>query len=111
LSRATPAGPALGAANTARAATSSTCSRELDGAHEFQDRYEDPLRAVIEEKKKGLPVRPAAAVERNETVVDLMDALKRSLGAPSGQRAGRAPAAKPKAANRNKPAAGRKRVA
>jgi DNA end-binding protein Ku len=66
------------------------------------------LRAVIEEKKKGLPVRPSADVEHDETVVvDLMEALKRSLGTA----APRAPAAKPRAANRNRPGGGRKRVA
>jgi DNA end-binding protein Ku len=70
---------------------------------EFQDRYEDALRAVIEEKKKGRPVRPSQDVERDETVVDLMEALKRSLG--------REPA-RPKAANRNtKPGKRRKRAA
>jgi DNA end-binding protein Ku len=42
---------------------------------EFQDRA---LRAVIEEKKKGRPVRPSQDVERDETVVDLMEALKRA---------------------------------
>jgi DNA end-binding protein Ku len=47
---------------------------------EFQDRYEDALRAVIEEKKKGLPVRPSSQVEENTTVVDLMEALKKRLG-------------------------------
>jgi DNA end-binding protein Ku len=70
---------------------------------EFQDRYEDALRAVIEEKKKGRPVRPTQDAERDDTVVDLMEALKRSLGT--------APA-KPKAANRNtKAGKGRKRAA
>jgi DNA end-binding protein Ku len=54
------------------------------------------LRAVIEEKKKGLPVRPSADVEHDETVVDLMEALKRSLGtaaprAPGGQAQSREP--------------------
>ena len=66
---------------------------------EFQGRYEDALRAVIEEKKKGRPVRPAQDAERDEKVVDLMEALKRSLGT----------AAKPKAAKRNKPGGGRRR--
>jgi DNA end-binding protein Ku len=70
---------------------------------EFQDRYEDALRAVIEEKKKGRPVRPSQDVERDETVVDLMEALKRSLGTEP---------ASPKAANRNtKPGKRRKRAA
>jgi DNA end-binding protein Ku len=62
----------------------------------FRDRYEDALRALIEEKKKGLPLRPAATPERDTNVVDLMDALRRSLA--SGERTpaagpARAPAA------------------
>jgi non-homologous end joining protein Ku len=60
---------------------------------------QDALRAVIE--KKGRPVRPSQAVETSEKVVDLMEALKKSLAAP----------AKPRAANRNKPGGGRKRAA
>ncbi len=85
---------------------------------EFKDRYEDALRALIEEKKKGMPVRPQAEPERSN-VVDLMEALKRSLGsdAPSRRPAAssdreRVSRAKPKgAANRNKAASRRKRVA
>jgi DNA end-binding protein Ku len=46
---------------------------------EFKDRYEDALRALIEEKRKGLPVRPAAAPEKDTNVVNLMDALRKSL--------------------------------
>jgi DNA end-binding protein Ku len=46
---------------------------------EFKDRYEDALRALIEEKRKGLPVRPTAEPERDTNVVDLMDALRKSL--------------------------------
>jgi DNA end-binding protein Ku len=46
---------------------------------EFKDRYEDALRALIEEKRKGLPVRPAAVPEHDGKVVDLMDALRKSL--------------------------------
>ncbi|MHB1206290.1 MAG: non-homologous end joining protein Ku [Rhodospirillaceae bacterium] len=61
---------------------------------EFTDRYEDALHDLIERKKKGQKIksapRPAAG-----NVIDLMDALKRSLG-------GRAAASKP-AATRKKP--------
>lgn len=55
---------------------------------EFVDRYEDAVRALIERKRKGQkPVRakkPAADDESN--VVDLMDALRRSIGASSARR-------------------------
>jgi DNA end-binding protein Ku len=48
---------------------------------EFTDRYEDALRALIEEKKKGKPVRPAKPAEEDDgKVVDLMEALRKSLG-------------------------------
>ena len=44
----------------------------------FQDRYQEALRALIEAKMKGLPVKPQA-VQTPAPVVDLMAALKRSL--------------------------------
>jgi DNA end-binding protein Ku len=59
---------------------------------EFNDRYEDALRALIEEKKKGKG-RIAHVEEPQDTnVVDLMEALRRSLGQSGGER--RKPAAK-----------------
>jgi DNA end-binding protein Ku len=70
---------------------------------EFRDRYEDALRALIEEKRKGLLVRPQQVESRDTNVIDLMEALKRSLGAEGRQPPARAPsreerAAKPKRA-------------
>lgn len=59
---------------------------------EFTDRYEDALRALIEEKKKGRKVKPAAAANDDDgKVIDLMAALKKSL---QGGGSGRAKAAK-----------------
>ena len=61
---------------------------------EFTDRYEDALRALIEEKKKGhKPVRPAKPAN-DDKVIDLMEALRNSLkggggggrGAPPSER-------------------------
>jgi DNA end-binding protein Ku len=46
---------------------------------EFKDRYEDSLRALIEEKRKGMPVRTQATPAADTKVVDLIDALKRGL--------------------------------
>jgi DNA end-binding protein Ku len=47
---------------------------------DFTDRYEDALRALIEEKKKGKPVKSKPGREEaNSAVVDLMAALKKSL--------------------------------
>jgi DNA end-binding protein Ku len=59
---------------------------------QFKDRYEDALRALIKEKQKG---RTVTAPEEPKTaeVIDLMEALKRSLGPGGGER--RKQAAKP----------------
>jgi DNA end-binding protein Ku len=53
---------------------------------EFHDRYEDALRALIEEKRKGKPVKPAKAANDDAKVIDLMAALKKSLEASGGSR-------------------------
>jgi DNA end-binding protein Ku len=48
---------------------------------QFTDRYEDALRALIEEKKRGHEITRVEEPEDQTNVVDLMEALKRSLGA------------------------------
>src|SRR5262245_905159 len=61
-------------------------SGEFDPA-EFNDRYEDALRELIEKKRKGKPVKPASRPANDDTkVVDLMAALKKSLGATAERR-------------------------
>jgi DNA end-binding protein Ku len=53
---------------------------------EFKDRYEDALRDLISRKKRGEELVSSAEPEQEEKVVDLMDALRRSLkggGGPS----------------------------
>ena len=72
---------------------------QLHGAFDptqFDDRYEDALRALIEEKRKGAGGKPVAVEEPSDTnVVDLMDMLRRSLGQSDGHKAAstrRAPA-------------------
>jgi DNA end-binding protein Ku len=52
---------------------------------QFTDRYEDALRALIKEKEKGKTVT-APAEPKEAEVVDLMEALKRSLGQTAGER-------------------------
>lgn len=47
--------------------------------NEFTDRYEDALRALIDEKKKGKPVKTRVREPEDSAVVDLMAALKKSL--------------------------------
>jgi DNA end-binding protein Ku len=77
----------------------------------FVDRYEQALRVVIDRKREGMPVAVAADEVPETNVVNLMDALRRSLGAAGGASVQK----RPPAANRNKPtkpkARPRKRVA
>jgi len=80
-------------------------------ASEFHDRYVDALKDLIERKKKGRTVTiedDKAADPRGTNVVDLMAALKKSLG--SGGAAAAAPSAK-KAAAKKPAAAAKKPVA
>jgi DNA end-binding protein Ku len=67
---------------------------------QFTDRYEDALRALIKEKEKGHTVK-APEEPKEAEVIDLMEALKRSLGQSGGDRrraaASRADAKKPAA--------------
>jgi DNA end-binding protein Ku len=53
---------------------------------EFVDRYEDALRAMIEEKKKGTLAKRSAPANDDHNVVDLMAALKRSLNGGGAER-------------------------
>ena len=73
----------------------------------FVDRYEEALREVIERKMKGRPIKVAPAEVGETNVVNLMEALKRSLG-----NTGKAPLEKrPRAPSKAspKPAANRRR--
>ncbi len=59
----------------------------------FKDHYETALKALVKKKASGKAIkRPEPADEDDDNVIDLMDALKRSLGA----KASRAQAAKPR---------------
>jgi DNA end-binding protein Ku len=62
----------------------------------FRDRYQEALRALIETKMKGLPIKPREVITP-PPVIDLMAALKRSLaeetariGAQPPKKSGRA---------------------
>src|SRR6185437_8793212 len=50
---------------------------------QFTDRYEDALRALIEEKKRGHKITRVEEPEDTTNVVDLMAALKKSLAGSS----------------------------
>ncbi len=55
---------------------------------EFKDRYEDALRELISRKKKGKAVTPYAEPDEDDgKVVDLMEALKKSLKGGTKKRA------------------------
>jgi DNA end-binding protein Ku len=49
-------------------------------AGEFKDRYEESLRELIRMKQKGREPEPVAPPSDTTNVIDLMDALKKSLG-------------------------------
>jgi DNA end-binding protein Ku len=53
---------------------------------QFDDRYEEALKALVVEKQKGHEVERVAEPEDTANVVDLMDALRRSLGQAPGPR-------------------------
>lgn len=74
---------------------------------QFRDRYEDALKALIKEKEKGEVVTAPDAPKEAE-VVDLMEALRRSLGRDAPAERRKAPAKKPAAAA--KPASARRKT-
>lgn len=71
---------------------------QLEGpfdATQFHDRYEQALKKLIAEKQKGHEVK--APKPQEAEVIDLMEALRRSLGQDAGSRSGKAPTKKAKA--------------
>ncbi|NGM51000.1 Ku protein [Caulobacter sp. 602-2] len=68
---------------------------QQDGPFEpkdFKDRYEEALRDLIKRKEKGGKTKVTAALPEDTNVVDLMEALKKSLGGKAS--AAKAPAKK-----------------
>jgi DNA end-binding protein Ku len=78
----------------------------------FKDRYEEALRELIKEKEKGVGRVVHADAPEDTNVVDLMEALRRSLGDKGGKAAPRKAAAKKPAAKKVAPkkAAAKKRA-
>jgi DNA end-binding protein Ku len=78
---------------------------------EFRDRYEDALRALIQSKLDGGDGGVAAPAPRADNVIDLMEALRRSLEEGGGTKtdrqrtAAKAPAQRSAAKPKPKPAA------
>lgn len=81
-------------------------------ASDFKDRYALALRELIERKKKGRSIEidtDTAPDPRGSNVIDLMAALKKSLGNPASR--AKAPAKKAAAKARKKPSAKTKSAA
>lgn len=62
---------------------------------QFNDRYEDALRALIKEKQKGKSRKVTVTEPEDTNVVDLMEALRNSLGKGATSGAKKPPAKKP----------------
>lgn len=82
---------------------------QQDGPFEpkdFKDRYEEALRELIKRKEKGGKTKVAAAPPEDTNVVDLMEALRKSLGgkAPAARAPARKAAPKKTASARTKKA-------
>ena len=79
---------------------------------EFEDRYETALIELIRSKQKGMPVRPQPT-HRQTNVINLMDALKRSVEGVKGEKGetARAPAKKTTSKGRAARAKGKARKA
>jgi DNA end-binding protein Ku len=73
----------------------------------FEDKYEEALTTLIEAKKKGKKPPVAKQPERPSNVINLFDALKKSLQSEGGERGAKSSAAR-KPAARSRPAASRK---
>ena len=74
----------------------------------FHDRYQEALRELVDSKLKGEAAAASPAIEEPPKVVNLMDALKRSLAREEASAPGRGGAA---AARRARPAGDRRQPA
>jgi DNA end-binding protein Ku len=76
---------------------------------QFEDRYENALIELIRSKQKGVPVKPQPT-HRQTNVINLMDALRRSVESEAKGAAGKPSAQKPegKKADSKHPKAARK---
>jgi non-homologous end joining protein Ku len=62
---------------------------ETKGGHfdpsTFKDQYETALKALVRRKNKGEPIEPPEEKEASSNVINLMDALRQSLGKRKGE--------------------------
>ena len=81
---------------------------EIDagGPEEFEDRYESALIELINQKRNGIKTPAKSAPKTGGNVINLMDALKRSLASEKQS----APAAKAKGKTPKKAAAGQREM-
>jgi DNA end-binding protein Ku len=86
--------------------TSSIRRRAISSRTKFEDQYETALIDLINQKRAGKPIT-AKARPRGENVVDLMDALRKSIG---GGAAAATEAPKRPAKKARKAAAGQKEM-
>jgi len=79
----------------------------------FKDQYETALRKLIERKAAGKKIEPAAPPEKPDNVINLMDALRQSLGGkkPSAGGATARRRGSPKHAPRHSPRARKRKAA
>ncbi len=75
----------------------------------FHDRYQDALHELVQSKLKGETTAPAEEIEEPPKVINLMDALKRSLAREEAGSGRAAPAAPPPSAARHARSAGDRR--
>jgi DNA end-binding protein Ku len=75
---------------------------------QFEDRYENAMAELVQAKQAGAPVKATAREARPSNVVNLMDALRRSLEAEGGERRAAAPSRSKRATRSASPATRRK---
>ena len=103
--RAAEFGKQEGAIDPELVALAETIIERKAGAFEpasFHDRYQDALRALVESKLKGQVTAAAEAIEEPPKVINLMDALKRSLVREETAAGRAAPAPAPPPARRGR---------